>query len=371
MREPSRREFLKQLGAFSALFTATPKIFASDAGAKPFEFLVVGDSVIWGQGLPEEEKFYYLTKKWLENEVFKGARRINQKVLAHSGASINLRDFEAKAIEKAEIGETEFFHREINLSFPSIHAQIAAALAEYENPSDVDLIMLTGGITDVRLTQILNPLKSNDELRRDIERHCGGAMTELLKQAAENFPNALIVLVGYYPPLSKHTPAKRIFKNLLELYKVPQPFEAMINNPLNRTLLKYYREKMVRRSLIWAEDSNAHFRKAVERVNSYFGAERVVFVQSPIGEENALGAKNTLLFEVGKKGKAPDALAAERLSVCAPTLECLRKETKLTLKTKTCELATIGHPNAAGSRAYAEAVQNALKPRIMKEVSNP
>jgi lysophospholipase L1-like esterase len=358
MKDYSRRQFLQHLGAFSAVCLTTRKNFGD--AAKPFEFLVVGDSVIWGQGLREEEKFYTLTKNWLETEIFKGARRVNQKVLAHSGASINLRDFEAEALERAEISRTEFFHREINVSFPSIHAQIDLARSEYENPAAVDLIMLMGGVTDVRLTQILNPLKSNDELRRDIRRHCGEAMFRLLKQTAEIFPRARVALVGYYPPLSKHSPASRIFSNLLALYNVPQPFKAVINNPLKRGLLKHYRQKMIERSLIWANDSTAEFKKAAARVNAESGGERVVFIKSPFTEENSLGAKNTLLYEI-RKGKAQDALAAERKSVCRPTLDQLRAATDLDFRTRTCELATVGHPNPDGARAYAEAIQDSLR----------
>lgn len=363
MKDYSRRQFLQRLGAFSAVCLAARKTFGDNAA--PFEFLVVGDSVIWGQGLREEEKFYTLTKNWLEREVFKNARSVNLKVLAHSGASINLRDFETAALEKAEISETEFFHREINVSFPSIHAQIALANKEYKNPSAVDLIMLTGGITDVRLTQILNPLKSNDELRRDIVRHCNEAMFDLLKQTAEKFPRALIALVGYYPPLSRHTPASRIFSNLLELYEISQPFKAIINNPLNRRLLKYYRKKMIARSLIWANDSTAEFKKAVAGLNSEFGSKRAIFIESPITEENSLGAEKSLLYEI-KKGKTGDALETERKAVCQPTLAQLKAETDLKFRTQTCELATVGHPNPNGAKAYAEAIQKELKPLLAK-----
>jgi hypothetical protein len=357
MKNYSRRQFLQQLGAFSALCLTARNGFADERA--PFEFLVVGDSVIWGQGLREKEKFYHLTKEWLETEIFKNARRVNQKVLAHSGASINLRAVEAEALERAEISETEFFHREINVSFPSITAQIELARREYENPSAVDLIMLTGGITDVRLTQILNPTKSNDELRRDIRRHCGEAMFALLKQTTKNFPRALIALVGYYPPLSKYTPASRIFSNLLALYRVPQPFKAAVNNPLNRRLLKYYRQKMIARSLLWANDSTAEFKNAVARINSEAGGERAIFIAAPITEESSLGAKNSMLYEI-RKGKTGDALEHERKTVCRSTLDQLRAATDLDFRTRTCELATVGHPNPDGAKAYSEAIQKSL-----------
>lgn len=368
MTKYSRRNFIKQLGgAFAAsgffalggrsAFSAT--LF--DNSVEPFNLLIIGDSLIWGQGLPEEQKFYHLTKQWLERDVFKNEREVNLKVKAHSGASINLRQYETDALARAEIGEDEFFHREINLSFPSIKAQLNAALAEYKEPQSVDLIMLSGGITDIRLTTILNPLKDNDELKRDIAEHCNQKMFELLEQAAQQFPNALIAVVGYYPFLSEQTPTSKIFNNLLEIYEISPFVKTLINNPLNRNLLKSYRQKMVARSRIWAENSNAEFNQAVNRLNAKFDRRRAVFIASPFTEENSIGAKNPLIYEVGKKGKAPDALAAERLAVCGKTIDELKKSTGLKLRSRTCELATIGHPTPEGSRAYAEAIQSSLK----------
>ncbi|MGC2236708.1 MAG: hypothetical protein WA584_11135 [Pyrinomonadaceae bacterium] len=365
MKKHSRRRFLEQIGAFAAFALAGRSAFSSeisDNSGENFDFLVIGDSLVWGQGLREEQKFYHLTREWLQTEIFKNERQINLKVKAHSGASINLKQYETDALQAAEIGEDEFFHREVNLSFPSIRAQIDVARKEYENPQSVNLIMLTGGITDIRLSTILNPLKDNDELKRAIAGHCNEKMFELLKHAAGEFPNALIAVCGYYPFLSKYTPSSKIFNNLLEIYDVPQPVKSLINNPLNRRLLKPYRKKMVERSMIWAENSNIEFKKAIERLNAKFDKPRAVFIESPIKAENSIGAKNALLFEVGKKGKAEDALAAERMSVCGKTIDELKKLTDLKLRARTCELATIGHPNVEGSKAIAEAIKEKLTP---------
>jgi len=349
------------MGAFAGIAIAGRSAFSSNtvSDAAPFEFLVVGDSLIWGQGLREEQKFYHLTGEWLQREVFKNTREVRLKIKAHSGASINLRQYETDALLDAEIGADKFFHPEINLSFPSIRAQIDAARGEYENSQTVDLIMLTGGITDIRLSTILNPLKSNDELKSDIVKHCNEKMFELLEHAAREFPNALIAVGGYYPFISKYTPSSMIFDSLLELQDVPEPLKSLINNPLNRRLLRRYRKKMVERSMIWAENSTLEFKKAIERLNTKFDKPRAVFIESPITEETCIGTKNPLLFEI-KKGKTADARAAERKSVCKETLDELRKATNLKLRTRTCELATVGHPNAEGAKAIAEAIKEKL-----------
>ncbi|MDQ3061653.1 MAG: twin-arginine translocation signal domain-containing protein, partial [Acidobacteriota bacterium] len=95
MKDFSRRQFLKQLGAAAGLFLASrsvlslPKfVFSNESEA--FEMLVVGDSHISGQGLQQKNKFYYLVKEWLQNEVFGENRKVNLKVKAHSGSRIEL-----------------------------------------------------------------------------------------------------------------------------------------------------------------------------------------------------------------------------------------------------------------------------------------
>ena len=336
--------------------------FAPARAPEAFNFLVVGDSLVSGQGLEEKNKFYYLVKNWLESEVFKNGREVKVNLKAHSGARIRLEPFETEELKKAGISEEKPFHGEVNLSFPSVWSQISAARKEYENPQRVDLMLLSGGVTNVGLSQILNPRGSNEELKRDIIKHCNGEMFSLLEYAARIFPEALIALVGYYPFLSKETPSDRIFNNVLEVYDVPNYLKPVVNNPLNRRLLKSYRNKMVERSLIWATDSTREFQRAVDRLNAQAGRQRAIFVASPLKEENSIGATKAMLYEVGKNDRAQDARAAERKAACRETLGDLEKKTRLEFRERRCELATIGHPTPEGARAYALAIQNALKP---------
>lgn len=345
-------------------FSQTPTVL------KPFNFLVVGDSIISGQGLKEEQRFYYLVKQWLENDLFKNSRRVELKVKAHSGASINLRPVERDALKKAGVDENKPYPGEVNITFPSITSQVDTAVKEYEDPRSVDLVMLTGGITDTRLTKILDPFRSNKGLRRDIVKHCGEGMFGLLGRTAVSFPNALIVLVGYYPVISKYTPKKKIINHILELSNFPDPFKALINNPLNRVLLKRYTNKMIARSLLWAEISAIEFKKTVERLNAELGSPRAVFVPSPIKEENSLGAEKTLVFELGKNGKPMDSMAAERKTLCREVLPELRESIDLKFGSRMCEMAGVGHPNAEGAKLIANAIQATLNSIITPSRSN-
>ena len=98
MNNVSRRDFLKSLGAVSALLVAGRSgltIFGAEQ-EKPYEFLVIGDSLIWGQGLEEKDKFYTLTHEWLKTTAFGKPRAVNMKVEAHSGATLKLHAEEKK-----------------------------------------------------------------------------------------------------------------------------------------------------------------------------------------------------------------------------------------------------------------------------------
>ncbi len=311
--------------------------------------------------MKEEQRFYYLVRQWLETEVFANSRKVDLKVKAHSGASINLRPTETAALKQAGIDENKPYPGEVNLTFPSITSQVDAAVKEYADPGSVDLVMLTGGITDTRLTRILDPFRGNAGLRREIEKHCGEDMFGLLRRIARRFPNALIVLVGYYPFISKYSLRKQIVRHVMEIEDLPDPLQAVINNSLGRQLYKYYLKKMIARSMIWAEGSTTEFKKTVARLNAEFGTQRAVFVASPIKEENSLAAPKTLVFELGKNDKPQDPMAAERKALCQETLPDLRKSIDLKFGTRVCEMAGIGHPDQEGAKAIAQAIQNDLK----------
>ncbi|MGE5190693.1 MAG: hypothetical protein ACM3NF_11625, partial [Gemmatimonadota bacterium] len=51
----------------------------------PLEMIVLGDSILWGQGLPEEQKSSSLVQRWLAQRI---ARPVRKRVYAHSGATV-------------------------------------------------------------------------------------------------------------------------------------------------------------------------------------------------------------------------------------------------------------------------------------------
>lgn len=362
MTDRSRRNFLKQLGAASAVFLAGRNAWAAGP-RRDFEMLVVGDSLIAGQGLREEQKFYTLTRNWLEEEFFGRKRRVVLKNRSHSGSRIFLAPDEVRALADAELDPEEFHHPEINVSFPSMKAQIDVAAREYERegkrPGDVRLILLSGGITNINSSYILNPFKDNDKLRELIDRYCNEAMFRFLNHAGETFPRAVIAVVGYFPMVSKKSSTGEVYNAILELYDFPGPFKPVVNNLLTKQFFKIVHRKMNKRSRIWFEGSNEALRTAVGRFNEENG-RRAVFVRSPITEERCFGTKDPLLWGMAKKGRSEDFLYDTRVEVCEKTIESFR-DVDLKFKTRFCELSGIGHPNVEGAQAYASAIRETLR----------
>jgi lysophospholipase L1-like esterase len=349
-------------GGFSAFPRTDPE---------PFEFLVIGDSLVWGQGLKEEQKFYYLTKQWLQNGVFNGNGRVNLKVKAHSGSTIKLDPTELAALESAGRNAFEELHPEVNVSFPTIEKQVRSAVEEYADPGTVDLIMVSAGIPDVGVAKIINPFESDQKLRERIDLYCREHLAEVLGDAARSFPNSLIAVIGYYPIITRHSPMKRIVNDIMELYRVPRWAKPPLNNPVTRNIWRLWRGKMIKRSRIWHEYSNAAFQDVVAGITRASERQRAVFVPSPIDEKTAFGTRNSLLFTVARKGRPADPKGEVRLEECGPALSELRRETRLRYRTRFCELASVGHPNVEGAAAIADAIRDTLRPLMAAKVSNP
>ncbi len=372
MSEYSRRNFLKSLGAFSALVLIGRNAFSLPqigGGGKDFEMLVVGDSVISGQGLNEKDKFYTLTKNWLENEYFAGDRKVNLKNKSHSGARLYLSEKELKALKDADKRLDKFYHQEINFSFPSCKTQIEVASAEYKSEGksveDVNLIMLTGGLTNLGSSYIIDPFKKNKKLRKKIDIYCNHMMFRFLKRTNQTFPNALITVVGYYPLVSNKSSTGKIYNVVLERYAFPRPTKPILNNILTKQFFKPLHSKMTKRSRIWFEDSNIALQTAVNRLNKKLNKQRAVFVKSPILEEQSFGTKNTLLFGMAKKGRTNDFMYDVRQIECTKAIDSV-KGLKLKFNKRDCEISGAVHPNIEGSKAYAKAIQERLRIELSK-----
>src|SRR5512143_1544595 len=106
--------------------------------------VALGDSVVWGQGLEPGEKFSSLVQAALDID--------SCTLLAHSGATIGV------GVDTTEPP----LDGEVPTWYPTILQQCAAFT---DSPETVDLVIVNGGINDVEVRTILNPLTDSSHLK--------------------------------------------------------------------------------------------------------------------------------------------------------------------------------------------------------------
>lgn len=294
----------------------------------PFEMIVLGDSIVWGQGLAEEQKSSSLVQKWLADTL---SRPVRKRVYAHSGATV-----------EQDGSRLNLAHGEVPSSSPDVALQAECV----PNPGTVDLVLVNGCINDVDATTIFDPTTDPDlaHIETACKCRCGDPMRTLLTGIARRFPNARVVVPGYYPFFSRKTPQVTLrFVTLLFLLvtdsKSDPPSWSVCGN------------RLIRKSAVWYEVSNATLAQAVEQANREEGGSgRVTFAPIPVVAENAYGAPQSLLWGLTEH----DNVALSRW------WECLHRE-KIMDRMR-CINASAFHPNPAGAKVYADAIIRALEP---------
>jgi hypothetical protein len=291
----------------------------------------MGDSIVWGQGLAYEHKTASILARHLGAEI---------SMVAHSGAKIGIRDSYTVTMPS----------REVPCFFPTILQQ----LQEFNgDPASVKWVLMNGGINDVEVQRVFNPMIPQYELELHTRNYCGRDLLAILQQATQKFPNALALVLGYYPALSHLSHAEGVES----LYSLVHGVEFA---PLSDADL--FRNELVEHCLRFWKLSTALFRSAVEHVNREAGTKRAIFVDSGMEEANAAYAPQSLLWEcdMNHLDKAPDEAVAER-SVAYELVGAgdLQKNQVL--------LSAVGHPNVAGAARMAEQCVRALMPASAME----
>lgn len=418
MSAPSRRNFLKGsalfLGAAALQHAAPLRLYGMAAGqsgalGRPLRMLAIGDSVMWGQGLQDEHKFTHMLREWLCEQrgggSCRGADDVQLHVEAHSGAHVaNPEGDDAKEEErfKRDIAPVKFYG-EVNNRYPTNWGQLALALRHYRQsgvpPSEVDLVLVNGGINDMSATNILVNSKPGDDIMKAADTFCEVAMRDFLYEAADKLPNARFVVTGYFPLVSTQTCTKEVFRTLTDLLRSANPVERFY---AGRVLSRMRAERadatckpgvspggvlrwLADRSAHWVEVSNAALGRAVDALNrdrprppvvncGQMAAPPEAFargirVEVPFKPENAYAAPDSWLWQLTTTDKLPDLV-----------VNCLDKNLLQNLVTQdemqgtrpcmcdhagrrndlACVRAGTFHPNRKGSNAYFEAIRNKL-----------
>jgi lysophospholipase L1-like esterase len=335
------------------------------AEAGQFNLLVLGDSITWGQGLKDEHKSWYLVKTWLEST---GGRQVRERILAHSGAVVG---------SAGDTGGNQAppLDGEINRGLPSVNDQIESALRSYADPGQVDLVIVDGCINDLDARRLLNAANTSAVIRELAEQRCGPPVEALLGRIAGSFPNAHVIVTGYYPILSEKTASDFFMRALFKrLYTGSAPMND-----------KQLRERLVEISREWYQVSSRMLAAATLKVDAQLAAnssrQRAVYAESFFLPEHSFAAPQSRLwgFDASAIRKllviltlgrvtlnTNDERRSQRGAICNEIFKRPAGETGEQKKARKnrialCRLAAIGHPNRKGAQMYAEAINQQLK----------
>jgi lysophospholipase L1-like esterase len=286
--------------------------------------LVIGDSVVWGQGLAKQHKTASIVARHLGAEV---------TMLAHAGAKIGVRDSYSVTMPSAEVP----------CFFPTILQQVQSFTGD---PATVKWVLMNGGINDVEVQRVFNPMVPLYELELHTRNHCGRDLLTLLRQVTRKFKRAQILVLGYYPGLSHQSRPEGVEA----LYSLVHGVQfAPVAEP------ELFRNGIVEHFLRFWKLSSGLMRGSVEHVNREAGRRHAIFVDSGMAESNAAYAPESFMWEIDllNPGRVPDEVGPERRTAC----ESVGANPLLM---RQCWLSSAGHPNVAGAARMAEQCIQAL-----------
>ena len=300
------------------------------------DLVVLGDSVMWGQGLLDPHKSATLVATGL-NARFPG---IAPAIIAHSGAVIG---------RQASCATTTF-PGEVPEHCPSVLQQIGAYSGD---PLAVPVVLVDGGINDIDIRTILNPFTLPDHLASDIQEYCYQDMGDLLIQVKARFshPDTKIVVTSYFPILSSLSKLDRLVQ-FMEFMGAPMPQLAFAGPMVHGNPIV---DKIVQLCTQFWNESNQALARAVSDVNIGTGP-RCLFANVPFTANNSVFAPDAWLWGIGP---APD-FAPEDEVAASRRPQCDLVHPNDWLAREQCYRAASGHPAVNGAQQYARAILSVL-----------
>jgi lysophospholipase L1-like esterase len=305
--------------------------------------LALGDSIIWGQGNNEDEKFVSLVQEALRKQGY--VPKLYS--YAHSGAIV------APAARDVE----DPYWEEVPESAPSVQAQLHRALNDLP-PTEVDMVLVNGGINDVSALGIVvaNPFDPDglERLRDRTTRTYTQYVFPLVDHLVASCTNATIVVTTYYPLISKQTDPRRLVGLMKHLPRLPglrnfldETIEHLTDDAL-AIAIELEQARMVEQCTLF----DALSRRLVDTMVATFQQRNPRIVHAPVqfDPEHAFAARDTWLWSGGD-----DPLHDER--VRRYTVQLKRDPFAWPVYTP---IASLGHPNRLGSQAYAQAIVKTL-----------
>jgi hypothetical protein len=183
----------------------------------------------------------------------------------------------------------------------------------------------------------------------------------LLPEVIRKYPNARIVITGYFPLISTESRTKALLDMLTGLFRKPEGLSMRTKN--NATMFGF-KSALSERSATWTECANIGLRSAAEYVNTSTSGgtdfsptnPRVLFANPEYSPLNSYAAPQSWLWQIGNAGRTNDEVWEVRQEKC--------KVRESSSGRFVCHRAALFHPNRAGANAYAAAIQKQLAPFI-------
>lgn len=313
---------------------------------RPFNVVAIGDSIVWGQGLLNNNKFVSLVVESLKRDL--GTQDVVLHMLAHSGAVL----FPVPGEDTSNISR---FPGEVPTDYPSIYAQITRLAKTKVSPDKVDLVVIDGCINVVGVPNIISPFQSKKGLEESTQSSCAKNMHNILFQVAQTFPRAKVVVIGYFPIISKMSDLDSLMDLWLGLGLIAAT--VIPPDPLAfRTLLTGYQLRAAALSDLWFKESTAGLQLAVTKINALsppLGGNRFRYASPVFKHQNSYAGPQSWLWKLPRTGPpdiAQDQVYQSRAQQCRDAH----------IVNPLCFKASIGHPNVEGARAYANAITAAI-----------
>jgi lysophospholipase L1-like esterase len=347
----------------------------------PIKMLVLGDSIIWGQGLKKEHKSWYYVKVWLEKTT---GQAVVEKIEAHSGALIERSSMtERLTAEDAEV----------DVALPTLNEELDNALRFYADGSKIDganvdgakidIVLVSGCANDVGTQNLLNAT-ATEQIDDWTLVKCGAPMERLLRRITTAFPAASVIVTGYYPFFSERTRNDFVLKGLVKRF-----FKIIPGAP--KLSSKEILARLTANSNQWYRASNKALSEAVRNVNSALGGERVRFARIEFSPEHSFAGPQSRLWQFNRSpfrmmlvllsfGKillpTNDEVRKQRSASCREVFkqqpnETATQKTAREKRRALCRYAALGHPNRKGAVMYADAIIKLLETNAPVSASAP
>jgi hypothetical protein len=325
--------------------------------------VTVGDSIMWGQGIPEGRKFPDLVTNWLQSLYGPSYYISRFPTFAHSGAPLQWSS-DGPNVAPGEVPE----------NVPSVLLQVDLTVSALANagvsPTSVVLVLVDGCINDVTVSAMLNGINSSAGIVTTTNQDCA-VMGTLLSKVGTAFPNAAVVVTGYYQFITSATdPAALAALMALGGAAAAGPWGGILGAVLGGVDIG----RAQANSAAFASTAHDQLTAQVQDANKLLPAgapPRFALAWPNFTADNGYAAPSTWLWKVGDFAGAEalalaatppppfsilipfpfdpnsaDAVAYYRAQWCMANNDLL----------STCVDASMGHPNFLGVSAYTQAV---------------